>query len=60
MPLKTGLVGAEFYAILNKPPLNLLREKLHPAIGLDALHRKRQILKHLVEKIKYVAGGAFL
>jgi len=55
----SGLVGAEFYAVFHKPPLNLFREKLHPAIGPDALHRKRQLFKHLVQKIKRVAGGAF-
>ena len=52
------LVGAEFYAILHKPPLNLLRKKLHPAIGLDPLRWKRQLFKYLVQKIKRVAGVA--
>jgi len=53
------LVGAEFYAILHKPPLNLLRKKLHPAIGLDPLRWKRQLFKYLVQKIKRVARSAF-
>ena len=49
----------ELDPIFHKPSLNLLRKKLHPAVGLDALYWKRQLLKHLVQKIKRVAGCAF-
>ena len=30
----SGLAGAELDPVLHKPPLNLLREKLHPSVGL--------------------------
>jgi len=36
----SGLIRTELDPVLHKPPLNFFREKLHPAIGLNTLHRK--------------------
>ena len=59
MPLRAGLIRTELDPVLHKPPLNLLREKLHPSVGLNTLHRKRQLFDYPVQKIKRVAGGTF-
>ena len=53
-----GLIRTELDPVLHKPPLNLFREKLHPPVGPDTLHRKRRLFDYPVQKIKRVACGA--